>query len=277
MHTAQKGLERSGLLLQLLLLAALIWFRNSLQLVGVLFLIAASYLDLAGLSLAINLRKKQRRGAPESAAWALHKRAYVLFCAAWQVAVIGFLNLGALWFSGSRTSVIVGYLAATIFMILSYKMVAIADSPEQEGGSKPISYFGRPRARKLFFCAFVYTPIGPLIMMSLEWSGLKWCPVVLRPPQFWLLATTLLSLAAAALILQRYRTVTANKSLRAKVLVVTLSGLSVMAAAQIVFAHDVYMSFLSMAACACIAASFYWLSLAREENTNHEVMADTRA
>ena len=173
-----------------------------------------------------------------------------------------------LGFSDSRVTIAIGYLSATIFMILSYKLVALADRSQQEGGSKPLSFFGRPRSRRLAFCALIYSPIGPLIIMSAEWSNAKWCPAVLKVPRFWLLLVALLSAVAAGFVFQRYRAAERVRTRTGRVTaVVTLMVLGLAAAIEIGLRYDVLMYALSSIAVACIAASVYWLSLAREANT----------
>ena len=165
----------------------------------------------------------------------------------------------------SRVSIIMGYLLAAAFMILSYKLVAIADSSKQEGGSRPINYFDCPRPRRLFFAGFVYTPIGFLILMSVEWSDAPWCPMILRLPHFYLLVVGLLSVVSAGLLFHRYRGVERTRTRATRVLAaVTLFVLGFAAAVQIFVGYDVQMYLLSSVTVACIAASVYWLSLARE-------------
>ena len=80
--------------------------------------------------------------------------------------------------------------------------MAISDSPNQQGGEKPINYFGRPRPRWMFVLAFIYMPIAFLIAPSVIWYDLPWCPTLLRPPQFFLVLAALLSGLTASLVYQ---------------------------------------------------------------------------
>lgn len=252
-------------LLSVFVLAELVWqIRSGMNLLpGALYLLVSGYPNLFSLALVANLRMKQRRGTPEPAAWAVQTRARVLLLVGWQLAILGSINMWPFGLPASRVSTIMGYLLAGAFMILSYKLVAIADSSRQAGGSRPISYFGRPRPRRLFFAGFVYTPIGFLILMSVEWSNAPWCPVILRPPRFLLLVVVLLSAAAAGLIFQRYRGTERGRSRAERVLtVVTLVVLGFAAASQIILGEDIYMYAFSSIAVVCIAATVYWLSLA---------------
>ena len=263
----KSGHHLAGLILQLLLLVAFIKYRGPVLLAGFLYLIVANYLDLFAAFVATRVRKQQMRGNPDPTTWLLNTRAYVLFLSAWQVAIVGFLNMWPFEFSDSRLSAILGYLLAGIFVIVSYGFVAIADSSEQEGGSRPLNFFGRPRSRRLVFCALIYSPIGPLVILSTVWSDAKWCPTLLRAPQFWLLLTALLSAVTAALLFQRYLRSGPNKTSAMRVLIGTLSILGLEAAIQLMFTYSTYVYVLSSITLACIAASVYWLSLAREANT----------
>jgi hypothetical protein len=71
----------------------LIAYRASpLYLLGALYFIAACYLIFFAVVLVSGLRKKQRNGDPEPAAWAIQTQASVLTLCGWQVAV-GMLNI----------------------------------------------------------------------------------------------------------------------------------------------------------------------------------------
>jgi hypothetical protein len=152
-----KSLQLAGSLLSLFILAMLVWYRNSpLYLPGALYLVAAGYLNVFGVVLLAGSRKQQRSGDPEPAAWSIQTNGSVLTLSGWQVAIVALLNFCQSGFSGSPTSVTMGYLLTTFFAVVWFKLVRIADSPEQEGGSKPFNYFGRPR-RRLMFCAPSFT------------------------------------------------------------------------------------------------------------------------
>jgi hypothetical protein len=261
-----KSIQRAGSFLELCILVTVVWCSGfpRLMLAGVLYLIAATYLSIFCVFLATSLRTKQRRGTPEPATWFLHRRAYLLLLFAWELAIVGWLNIQAFVFAVSPFSVILSYLSVGVFIFLSYKMVALADSSKQDGGSIPLNYFGRPRPRWMFFCGFVYTPIGPLIIMSLFWSGHKWCPTLLQPPQIWLLLLALLSAMSMVMVFQRYRRAQPNRVLAIRVIVPTMCGLACTAALQVIFAYNVYVYLLSSTTVACIAATVYGLLLAKE-------------
>jgi hypothetical protein len=258
-----KDIQRTSSFLGLFVLVTLIWYGRSahLLLAGVPYLIAASC--ICGF-LAASLRIEQRRGAKEPVSWFSQRRADVLLLVSVELVVIGLLDIQASVFSGSRVSVMLGYLLVGIFVIASYKMVALADSPQQDGGSKLLNYFGRPRSRRIFFCGFVYTPIGPLIILSLAWSGRAWCPTLLQPPQIWHLLLALLSVMSAGMVFQRYRKEPPNRVLAKRVFVSTIAGLVCTAVLQVFFGNSAYVWLFSSITVACMAATAYWLLLAKE-------------
>jgi hypothetical protein len=261
------GIQRAGSLISVFILILLISYVGSARfpLFGSLYLILASYLSLFSMIIVTKLRRKLRSDNPEPAAGLLHTRANVLLLSASQVAIIGLLNILGFGFSGSTVSIILGYVLAGGFMILSYKQVAIIDRPAQEGGSKPLSFFGRPRSRRLVFCALIYSPIGPLIVLSLIWSDWKWCPTLLRIPNIWLLVSAMLALISAGLAFQRYREAGTRREWATQIVVVTMVVLGLTGFVDILLEYSVYMYALSSIAIVGIAATVYWLSLARED------------
>jgi hypothetical protein len=265
-----KGIERAASFLGLSILALVAWYGSSTRLMvaGALYLVAATSLCVVCLLLTSGLRAKRRKGIPEPAAWRLHTTAFVLLLSAWELAIIGCLNLWSFAFSGSRVSTLRGYLSVGFFLVFSYGLVAIADRSQQEGGSRPLNYFGRPRSRRLLFCAFVLYPITPLVIVGLAWSRWKWCPSLLRLPQLWLLLVALSSAMSAGMVFQRYRAATANKAFGRKVALLTICGLASATAIQVFLVYDGYLYSLSSIAFACIAATVYWLSLAKETGSS---------
>jgi hypothetical protein len=260
------GVQRAGSILGLFIFVTLVWYASSprLLLAGVLYLMAATYIVLFSVFLATSLKTKQRRGTRDPAVWSLNRRAYVLLLFAWEVAIVGVLNIWAFTYPVPRAFT-TSYVSAGIFIVLSYKLVALADSSTQDGGSMPLNYFGRPRSRRILFCGFVYTPIGMLalagVLISLYW---RWLPVPFQPPQLCLLLVALSSAMSAGMVMQRYRRAPQDKTLSARVLLPVLFGLVGTLVLQVVFGYSLYVYVLSSITAACIAATVYWLSLARE-------------
>ena len=265
-----KTIQRALTLLSVTILVALVWRvrSDSSVLPGALYLVVATYPALFGVYFAAPLLSKQRRGAPAPEAWTSHLRAYVLVLAGWQVCIVGLLNLWPFDFAErSQFALGVGYALAALFVVISYKLVAIADSENQQGGTKFISFFGHPRSRRLFFCALLYSPIGPVVLLSWILSDARWCPILLRFPQIWFLLTALLSAMSAGFIFQRYRGVAneaVDKNWEKGVLLATLFTIVLATGVQLFVGYDVSMYFLSSITVVCIGLSLYWLSRAGE-------------
>src|SRR5579872_4694437 len=193
---------RAGFVLQLLILLALLWYGRVPRyvLAGAVYLLAASYL---GLYCSVSsIRNQFQNKHQESKSTIADANRYALYLSAWQVAMIGVLNIWAVAYSPIR-SFVVSYLSAVIFIVASYKLVALADNSDQDGGYKPISFFGLPRSRKLIFLALVYSPIGMLafagIVILFAWPR---CPFPFQPSQLCLLLAALSSVFSAGLVLQ---------------------------------------------------------------------------
>jgi hypothetical protein len=102
----KSGHHLAGLVLQLFFLATFFMYRGSTLLPGFLYLLVANDLDLFAAIVASRVRKQQLVGSPDPATWLLNTRSYVLFLSAWQVSIVGFLNIWPLSFLtlGSRPS-----------------------------------------------------------------------------------------------------------------------------------------------------------------------------
>jgi hypothetical protein len=267
-----KNIQLAGSLLSFFILAILVGYRNApLYLPGAVYLVAAGYGNVISVVLVAGLRKKQRSGDPEAAAWAIQTKASLLTLSGWQVAIIGLLNVLQSGFSGSQASVIIGYFMTAIFAVVWFRLLLMADRSQQEGGPEPLSFFGRPRPRWMFFCLFFYTLIIPLIIASVELSNARWCPVLLRPPQFWLLLVSLMSAASTGLIFHRYWRAAPNKTWAIRVLIGTLLGIGLAGLVEAVWEYNLAIYLLSSVTVACVGASTYWLTLAKQVTSQLEL------
>lgn len=260
------------LLLELSIVAAIVRFGRPgrLLLAGVVYLLAANFLGVLSMEGAIRSKGTETRGLPDAREWHRRRTGYVLLLFGWKIAILGWLNIQEFTFPRSLLSNVLGYLAVGVFVILSFKMVALADAAEQDGGSKPINFFGYPRTRRIFFLVFMYTPITPLIMMNLIPSNRNW--LLLQLPHFWLLLLSLLSGMSAGLVFHRYRRVPANKSLKKKLLALTICVLGFTTILEITSAYDAWVYALSSITVACMAATVYWLLLAKEPSESSSAM-----
>ena len=168
----------------------------------------------------------ERASALEIERSTLHTRAYILLLVTWQVAIVGILNITSATLSLSVLGLLVDYASAILYFVCSYKLVSLADSAKQDGGYKPVNFFGYPRSRRLIFAFFGGSSIiGPLTIMSLEDSlaSSGWRPVALQSSQACLLMVAILSVMSAGLIYQRYRNVaTRNRRYSVKILGIIL-------------------------------------------------------
>jgi len=237
-----------------------------LLLSGALYLLLAACAGLYSLYSASTLRVKQTTGRDELA-WALHNRAYVLLLSGWQAAILGLVNIWQ-FVPGSSVQVGLGYISVGVFIILSYRLVSAADNAKQEGGSRPLNYFGRPRSRRLFFGVFLSVPIVVLIDMNVRWSDAPWCPNLLRLPGLWLLFIALASAMSAVLILQRYRGVAGDRAWRNGLLVGTVVVLGCAWGIQVFLQHDMSICVLSSITLVSLTLTVYESLLAKEATTS---------
>jgi hypothetical protein len=259
-------IERAGSLLGLIILASIAWYGRSDRVVvdGALYLVISSCLCLVSVLLAAITEARRRQGVTDTSKWARNAKAYVILLLAWQLAILGFLNMWAV--DRSHGSLVFGlsYSSAIVFIICTYLIIGFTDKPKQEGGAKPLNYFGVPRSRTLLFYAFCYL-IGPLFFAGV-WIFFtrKPIPAPFQPPQLCLLLVSLLAVFSTGMVFQRYRSAVPDKVLAARVLSVAVCVLGAAAAIHVIFGYSTYLCVLSSIVLGCSASSFYWLSLARE-------------
>jgi hypothetical protein len=263
-----KGILSSESFLGLLILGIILWYGRQLRslLPGVLYLIAASYLCLFYTLLAARRQKaSQGKVKLQIPMWSLHRKASVLLLFAWELAIIGLLNIRALDSIVSQASYIRGYLSIGVCLFLSYKMVGLADASDQYGGSKPLNYFGRPRSRRIFVVGFIFFPVIQIVILSLIWAGHQPSPQLFRPPEVFLLLLTLLSAITAGLVFHRYRGEPPNKTLIKWILIPTASGMACTMFVDVIAGFSTFIYVMSSITTICAAGTAYWLLLGREE------------
>jgi hypothetical protein len=270
------NVRNAGSIVQVLILGVIVLYGRTAHLIlpGIVYLLAAGYLSLHGLLIIAKLRPNQGRGTAETT-WSVNARANIFVVSALQMAIIGSLNVWSQAFSGTAIEVTFGYLSVGLFVVLSYKMVARADSSDQEGGSSPMIHFGHPRSRKLLFSCLVYAFIIPLAIVSLAWWRHEWCPVLLKPPQLWLLQIAFLAVLSAGLAFQRYRRALPDKRFGIRVLIATICVLGCTTGIWFVFLNSAWGYMFSAFAAASIAAEVYWLSLAKEPGSPRQAHSET--
>jgi hypothetical protein len=258
-----KNIRTLASLLGLIVTATIIWYRSwpSALVAGIAFLMAAEILCLICVAVTLKVRKGITLEGKFSF---IYNRAYVVLLAAWQVAIVGALSIFSVILSTKFFHLLVDYTSALLYCVCSYKILSLADSAKQEGGYKPVSFFGYPRSRKLLFVLFAgCSTIFPLTIMSLEdAASTGWRPIAFQPSQACLLMVAIMSVMSAGLIYQRYHgIVTMSKTRHAKAtLGVTLLFLVCVAVIQQIVPYGRYVSVLSAIAiigCA-VSLSFLW-------------------
>jgi hypothetical protein len=262
-----RGIERAGSLLGVVILTTTAWYGRSDRMVvdGALYLVIASCLCLASILLGAIVGAKQRRGIADASDWIRYTRAYVFLLCAWQLAIVGLLNIWAVDHSHDSLVFALCCLSTIVFIICTAMIVRFSDNPKQEGGSRPLNYFGVPRSRSLLFYAFCYL-LSPVFIAGIWiFVSMKQIPAPFQPPQLCLLLVSLLTVISMVMVFQRYRQALPNKALAGKILALTACVLGAVATIHIILGYSVYVFVLSLVAVSCVGASLHWLLRARAE------------
>jgi hypothetical protein len=239
----------AGLLLGVTDLIIVAVYRGSLDvlLAGLLYLMVANFLCFLGMILAAISRRNGTTIYRENASLSDKFRSQMLVLVAWQLTVIGILEISASDISGSHIPFMIDYCLVGWFFLGSYRLVSIADSSNQDGGYIPLSFFGRPRTRRLVFVMYtVFCALLPLIITSIAYSFQETPrPNAFRHPQLCLLMTAITSAMAAGFLFERYHRSVKDGARGTKVLIVTLCLLAFAAVIQTIFAYGIYIYILS--------------------------------
>ena len=257
---------RVGSLLGFIVLAAVVWYGHSdrITVEGALFLVLASCLGLPSILLAASVRVKRERDITAPSDWVRRARASILLVTAWQSIAVGLLNIWAVNYSRNLVIFGLSYLLTIAFVICCFFAVRFTDNPEQEGGSCPLNYFGRPRARILFFYGFCYM-ILPVFVVGVRVFFLsKPSPLPFQPPQLALFLACITSLVSTGMVIQRYRRASSNKVLAKGISLLTLCILVSMGTIEMIFSYGAYLYVLSSITVVCMATSLYLQLLAKE-------------
>ncbi len=227
-----------------------------------LYLLAASGVDLYCLLISILIRTESRKDKNNSAQGLelLKARAQVLFLIAWQLAVLGVLHILADNSAASLSVIILCGLLLVMCIIISDRLIAIADRPNQEGGPKPLQARGRPRSRRLFFWVWVVYPwsslAGASVMMFIRKGRY---PSLFHPPQICLLLAAVFSAGAASLVFQRYRDLAFSRQLAMACFLPAVVVLGFAGFFELVSVSSPYTFWTSSVIVMCVSLSAYWL------------------
>lgn len=266
-----KSIERGGSLLGLMIFVTVLWYGNSPRIVisGTPYLIAAALICPFCFITTLRVKIGLKKGVSAQSLWVLQTRAQVLMLAAWQLAILGVLNIWADTFAGSFSIFVLSNLLVLACIIIADRFIALADSPSQDGGSKPMNIFGLSRSRRLFFWALiVYVSSIPAGTGVLLFTKMKPYPSPLHPPQLCLLLDAVYSAAAAGLVFQRYRLVASYRTDKLRFSLAALLVVGSATVTQFFGVGSLYILVLSSFTVLCTATSAYSLWKARNSGAS---------
>jgi hypothetical protein len=258
----QRTVVNLGSLLGLTSLVIVVAYGHSnVLLAGALYIAVATGLAGLSVSTAVLATSKRKSGIVDVS---LEIRSQFVILIAWQIAIVGMLNILASDVAGSRVLSIVAYLLAGLFFVDSYRLVAMADSPIQSGGYIPLNFFGQPRTRRSGFAIFSVT----CVLLPLAGSSIK-CDIegVSRPywsqdPQVCLLMSAMMSVISCVFLYERYRRKVTerydqNIRYRSKSVVILVSVVSILACLEAIRAIGSYSRYTYvLSAIALIGSAF---------------------
>lgn len=197
------NIQRLGSLMCVLLLTLLI--RQTTEplfpFAGGVYLLLANFLACSSVLTA----SKERKIVGAKSSIAQRGGPLVLLLSSLQVSFIGCLHLLGEPSVLTEPKAVLGYLLTALSAVISFAFVAGADSASLEGGYVPVRIMGKLRSRRLIFLALMYSPVGPIVVLSILWLGWEKCPLFLRPPAVWLLLSAIVEFAACILVMHRFR------------------------------------------------------------------------
>lgn len=267
----QKNIEIGGVLLGLVVLATVLWYGNSPGTVvfGASYLVAAACIDLFCLLVIFTVKMRMKKHSSAQSLWLLLTRAQLALLVAWQLGILGVLNIWASNLVRSATIFVLSNVLLLACVFISDRMIALSDSPDQSGGAKPLSSLGRPRSRRLFFWAFVVYPSSSLgVAGVLLFAKMKPYPFPFHPPQICLLLDAVFSAVAAGLVFQRYSGEVSNQPSHARrFLLAVLLVIGPATGFQFFVAGNLYANVLSSLTVICTAVSAHWLWRAKNSDS----------
>ena len=251
-----------------------IWRQNSSALViGVPYLMLATLISgLCALTVVAH-RSRQNHAPLESSITFLTMSPQILFWTAVQIMVLGTLNVFDFerYEVGSALRIGISYALVAVFFVACYRLLAIAENPNQTGGYIPLNYFGLSRSRRLLFIAFGgYVNCSLLTIASLEVSiEHGWAPHALLPPAASLLMVTIMSLITLLCIANRYRhTPKQSSTLERFIIFFAISCLIGIGFIDVYLDHECYLYVLDcLTVLACSLSTVYLSRLHTSSNS----------
>ncbi|MGB7136203.1 MAG: hypothetical protein WBD46_12985 [Acidobacteriaceae bacterium] len=256
-------------LLGMTVIAATLFYNSSptIEVAGAPYLAAAVLLTTVALGQVIQVRNV--RPDSDKLRWHIFgRRPISIFpLAGWLATITG---LSRMWITARDNGLPIGILsfaAAVTSVYVCYRIAALTDSPDQVGGYIPISYFGRPRSRRLFVAAFGYM-ISPIffasIVLVIQSASI---PMALRPPEICLLISSLSNWMAATVAYQRYRRGANNPVVAWWIASATVGFVGCISLVDLEIIHaELYVYTLSVLTALGIGVTTYWLLQGKEEH-----------
>lgn len=257
-----KSIERWASSLGLVVLVAILWYGGEPRriLTGAVYLVSAALLGFLCLFNVLAVKTRLKKGPLSQSLWLLQTRAQVMLLIAWQLAIIGLLNIWSAESSVFLSILLLSNLLVAVSIFTWDRLISIADNPSQDDGAKSLSALGRPRSRRLFFWAFFVYPLSSLVVADVMiFAGGASHPAPFDPPQICLLLDALFSAGAAGLIFQRYRGVSASQAHSAAFILVWLLVVCVAIGSQLFVEWRPYIDILSTFILLCTALCARWL------------------
>ena len=197
-----KIIQHGGPLLSVLILAYILWYAISERSfdASLPYLAAALFPIQFCLHSSLVLRKESRQSAVDPILQFWKRRAEALFVVAWQLAILGAIQIVANNLVGTAAFVL-SSLLLVMCLAISDRLVALADSADQEGGYKPFPIFGLPRSRQfLFWICVVYPSTSLMGLGAVLFFKRKPYLTPLHPPQICLLVAAVFSAGSAEFV-----------------------------------------------------------------------------
>lgn len=226
--------ERAGALLGVVSLAAIV-----VSSTGRAGFAGAAYLGAAGIASTLSLhqcacrRALVRRREAGPALWQTALKARVAVLLGWQLALVGLLGVWAAGAAHSPAVAALSYGAAAGGVLVGDRLVALADSADQAGGTIPPAPFGRPRSRRLMFWALAVYPTATLWVAAAVFFRADAANAgAAVAPRIAISVLAALSLASTGLVAQRYLggSAAANSRLLYPAAAIILAGAAAMLA-----------------------------------------------
>jgi hypothetical protein len=257
--------EISAAVLGVGILTVLLLYCNSRSAIvaGLVYLLSAAC--LTGVCMVRCFQSSiQRSTLTPAERWLLRKRTGILLFAAWQLAILGSLNIWALELTPTWGVLALSYGAAFLFLLVADRQIAAADNADQYAGSQTIRVFGYPCLRRLGFWSLIVYPSAAIAVVGVYlFTQLDTVSIPFRAPEVCLLLCAIYSAGVAIMAIQRYSGTRLDKRHAAWIAAATIFLLIPATIHQALLSYSLYPYLLTCCTLITIAASTCWLLQAK--------------